>query len=126
MKKIIFALISLTLLVTSCQESKKEKFEREAKELTKECPITYSPYVQLDSMVYLPERNINKYYYTVSGQMDNEKAIRDSEKDIVGEVSNSVELKEYKDFNTSIEYIYRSAQNGQILYKVMVTPEEYK
>lgn len=126
MRKIILPLFLSVLLFSSCQESKKQKFERKAKEWTKECPIPYTTNVQLDSVVYLPDKNINQYYYTVSGEMDDANTIRNSAKDIVGEVSNSVELKEYKDFNTSIEYIYRSAQNGDILYKVMVTPEDYK
>lgn len=126
MKKILFSSFLLLLGITACQESKSKKFEREAKEWTSKCPIAYGPYVQLDSMVYLSGKNINQYYYTVSGAMDNTNAIKNREKDIVAEVSNSVELKEYKDFNTSIEYIYRSGTTGEILYKVIVIPDEYK
>lgn len=133
MKKVfIFSgmLLFLFLFVISCQESQTKLFERLAKEQTRRCPIQIEEFIVLDSVKYLPEENIYRYFYTLSGEYDDIGYIQENkqalEKELTNGVINSIDLKAYKDFNTILEYIYFSSSSSSEILKISVGPQEYK
>lgn len=116
-------------MLTSCQESKEKTFERMAKEFTAKCPQQLGDGVQIDSMKYYKESNTNSYYYTLSGTSDSQDSIikkRSSmESAMIAAVRSSVELKDYKDFKTTIEYIYFSNKTKKELLRISVDAKLY-
>lgn len=125
----IFSLI-LPVCLVSCRESKEKMFERAAREQTAKCPRTINEFTRLDSVVYLSGKNINQYYYTLTGAADDAGSIRENESEmkqaLKNEVINSMDLKEYKDFHTTFEYIYHSQKDQSVLWKIQLTPQAYK
>lgn len=126
MKKNSLLLFILVIGMYACQEPKEKAFERVAREMTEKCPIAFSEYIRLDSVIYLPSKNVNRYYYTLMGERDNIQALDGQEENLKNEVRNSVELKEYKDFNTTIAYTYYSESSGSELMTITIKPEDYK
>ncbi len=130
MKKIVLFAAGIVLFFVSCQESKEKTFERLAKEYTAKCPIKLSTGVSVDSMIYDIKTNTNRNCYTLSGNIDNADSIQKDKKQMeasmIAAVRNSVDLKEYKDFNTTIEYIYFSNKNKAELLRISVGPKLYK
>jgi len=129
MKKIIIPLFIASLLLVSCQESKPKLFERLAKEQTQKCPVVISEGIILDSIVYKSAENINQYYYKLTGIMDDKEKIRDNKEvvkeSLIQDARNTLELKAYKDYNTTLEYIYRSQKDGTEILKVTITSAQY-
>lgn len=130
MKKYIFLLIVSLAIITSCQKSKEKVFEEWAKDYTRHCPVSLDQFTRVDSMVYFPRTNTNCYYYTVMGSMDSADSIQNCKselmKSLIHEVINSIDLKPYKDYHTTLKYIYHSDKTKKELLKITVTPEMYK
>lgn len=123
-----FVLI-LVFLAMGCKESKEKMFGRIAREMTAKCPRAINEFTRLDSVVYLPDGNINRYYYTLTGDADNALSIEANRKEmeaaLTGEVVNSMDLKEYKEYHVTIEYIYFSDKEKTVLFQQKITPAEY-
>lgn len=131
MKKVTyFALLIMVTGFTGCKESKEKMFEKAAKEITARCPRSVNEYTRLDSVVYVPGANINRYYYTLTGAADNAETIlaqkTEMESALLNEVINSLEIKDYKDYDTTLEYIYYSGKNQEILFDLKIAPGQYK
>jgi len=131
MKKL--ALISaglLLLLFNSCQEPREKTFEKLAKEYTAKCPVTIGEGIRIDSMIYNPKTNTNSNYYTLSGRIDSPDSIQKKKQymkdSMIDAVRNSLDLKEYKDFKTTIEYIYFSESTKKELFRVSIDANMYK
>ncbi len=81
-------------------------------------------------MVYDSKTNTNSNYYTISGNIDNQDSIQKNkqymESSMIAAVRNSLDLKEYKDFNTTIEYIYFSERSKKELLRIAISPRLYK
>lgn len=120
---------TIGLLLTACQESREKTFERLAKEYTAKCPQKVGDGVQVDSMKYDKKTNTNSYYYTLSGTVDSADSIakkrNNMESAMIEAVRGSVELKEYKDFKTTIEYIYFSEKTKKELLHISVDAKLY-
>ena len=102
------------LVLTSCQESKQERLEREARELTeKNCPqrITPDGTVILDSIVYHNDSsNEIKYYYTVNTDNDGVLALqlqkKELERQLLSGINNSIDLRHVKEMGVTIVHYY--------------------
>lgn len=130
MRKIKFIVAGLLITLVSCQQPKEKTFERLAEEYTAKCPIILGEGTRIDSMKYNPKTNTNTNFYTLTGTIDNPDSIQKKRADIeismIAAVKNSIELKEYKDFNTTIEYIYFSETTKKELFRIAIGPDLYK
>lgn len=130
-KSKIYIFVVPILAFLSCRPTPENKFERAAAEKTRKCPQVIDEYTRLDSVVYLPGANTNQYFYTLSGDAAANTTIfaankLQMEEILKNEVANSLELKEYKDFQTTLEYIYRSGITGEELLRIRITPDMYR
>ena len=106
--------LSLMLVFTSCQESKTQRLEREARELTeKNCPqrITPDGTVILDSIVYHNDgSNEIKYYYNVNADNDGVLALqlqkKELERQLLSGINNSIDLRHVKEMGVTIVHYY--------------------
>ncbi len=130
MKKELLFAAGILFFFISCQESRDKAFERLAKEYTAKCPIPLGAGIRVDSMVYDSKTNTNSNYYTISGNIDSTDSIQKNkqymESSMIAAVRNSLDLKEYKDFNTTIEYIYFSERSKKELLRIAISPRLYK
>ena len=131
LKSIALVLIACFFLcLTSCQESKKERFTREAREYTeRNCPqrITADGTIILDSLVY-DDSNTMTYYYSVVSDSSQIELLREEQeelrKNIRSGIINSVELKHVKEERVTIVHNYRSTL-GEEIFNFTFTPEDY-
>lgn len=129
MKKTILLSVTIGIILSACQESRENKFERLAKEYTAKCPQEVGEGVRIDSMKYNKKSNTNSYYYTLSGTIDSADSIAKKrgtmESAMIEAVRGSVELKEYKDFKTTIDYVYFSDKTKKELLHISVNAKLY-
>lgn len=121
-----------TLLLASCHfESFEKRCAREAEEYTaRHCPKRLNKYTVIDSLTFDPGTQTFGYYYTLEGDLDNDtiisKDIADSFREqLKKELTNSVELKVYKEKKLNFSYIYISKSTGKVRFKTLFTPEDY-
>lgn len=137
MKKILFILMggALAFSISSCKhENFDERCSREAKEYTlKQCPQRIDKGITLDSMAYhkvgegdnASDRTFT-YYYTFSDIQDSmlnkllkeypdtvRKRFDEFKAAMLQGLTNSVQLKPYKDKGFNFEYIYFSASRNK-------------
>lgn len=132
MKKNFFILI-LPIIVGACAfEDFDKRSAREAKEFTeKQCPRKIDKFTTLDSMIYdIPSKTL-EYYYTLSGDLDNDTIFtigiwNDFKNILLEDVANSVELKRYKEHDVHFCYRYFSEKNGKLKYEATFSPEDYR
>lgn len=87
-------------------------------------------YTMMDSLVFNPQTRTFSYYYCLEGKLDNDTVIT---KDVANtfveqlkkELTNSVELRSYKEKEVNFRYIYLSQKTGQILFEKTFTPADY-
>lgn len=129
MRKIIYYCL-LILFVTSCQKSREQHIEEEAKDMTKMCPITIDEATTLDSMTYSKTDNTINYYYSLGGELDNFDKINPLKSKIVDKqletIRNSVELRKYKEWGVSFKYVYHSMTTKRLLLSMKFTKEQYQ
>lgn len=151
MKQIPFVLIGIAVLFSAISSCKHESFDercaREAREYTqKQCPQRIDSGITLDSMTYkmtgmkenVQERNF-MYYYTFSGKQDSllnkmlkefpdtaRKRLDDFKTALLNGLTNSVQLKPYKDKGFNFEYIYYSKKAKKVLLHYKFTKTDYK
>lgn len=132
MKKYLF-IFALSLMVSACDfEDFDKRSEREAKEFTeKQCPRKVDKFTTLDSMIYdIPTKTL-EYYYTLSGDLDNDSIFtlgiwNDFQQMLLEDVTNSVELKRYKEHNVNFSYRYFSEKTRKLKYEAYFSQEDYK
>lgn len=129
MKRTILYTFITALCLTACHEPKKDAFERLAKDFTTKCPQQVAENIRIDSMIYNKLSNTNSYYYTLSGSMDCADSITKKrpsmENAMIAAVRGSVDLKEYKDYKTTIEYIYFSEKSKKELLHIVVDTKRF-
>lgn len=129
----IISLLSVTaVLLTSCQEKRRARFEREAREYTATyCPQHLDSWTILDSMVFEQAGAGNlKLYYS----LDLDDTLRQSVMNQLGElgdqdlkvVRNSVLFAKYKEAGTDFTYIYHDARRGDKIAEYYFTKKDYK
>lgn len=132
MKKLTI-LLALACL-TACQKSLDERLKDETKEWTEtNCPKQIDEITTLDSMTYDAKRGAVQYWYKVSGMGDSplfwaeaKGRMETIKQEYIKDIRQSTEIKELVARERSFEYIYTSASNGNRLFTVFVTPEDYK
>lgn len=128
MKKYLFvALLSATFM--SCHESLEERAERETKEFTKKnCPMNVSENIVNDSMTFEKATRTIHYYYSLKGRADTTAVdIKKAKEELIKGVKDATSIRKYKENDFNFAYIYYSTKNkGQVLIKIIVTPEDYK
>lgn len=150
MKKILVVLLEISLISSaiSCKhESFDERCAREAREYTrKQCPQRIDEGITMDSLAY---QKIGKgddvkqrkfiYYYTFSGKQDSllnlmitefpdtaRKRLATYKAGMLNALTNSVQLKTYKDKGFDFEYIYYSSREKKIILHYNFTKDDYK
>jgi len=128
--KSIYCFSLLVFALVSCSHNKRDVFMNVAKEYTKKCPVKIANNILCDSMKYDAARNVNTYYYVLSGPLDNSAAVAPNKSQVEGaliqELRNSVDLKPYKDFNTTMQYIYYSNSSHKEIFRVNIPSRLYK
>lgn len=124
--------IMSVLAFSSCQESVRERLERETQEYTrKNCPKPeYQDIIILDSIVcHNDESNDYKFCYSVvadSLQIDflisQKSELNDK---LLAGVINSADLRHVKNAGLNIIYSYYIAETGEHLFDFCFTPEDY-
>ena len=132
---ILIACVSLMLmiLVSSCQESKRERFEREAREFTKKnCPRPeFEDIIILDSLVCHNDSN-NNYTYCYSVKADSimleEMELKHDElkENLLKAVRNSIDLRHVKEEGLNIVYAYYNAETHEKLTEFCFTTKDYR
>jgi hypothetical protein len=132
MKRTLLLLTTALLLLTACQESKRERFEREAREYTaKNCPrAEYEDLIFLDSLV-CPNDGSNTYtlYYSIHGDSAAMADLNEQYDDLyavlLGGVRNSVDLRHVKAEGLDIVYAYYNPETGEEIASFTFKPEDY-
>lgn len=132
---ILAACLALTLMVfvTSCQESKRERFEREAREFTKKnCPRPeFEDIIILDSLVcHNDSNNDYVYYYSVKADSimleEMEKQHEQLKENLLKAIRNSVDLRHVKEEGLNIVYAYYNAETHEKVSEFRFTTEDYR
>ncbi len=135
MKYIKLIIIAYVLIgsLYSCQfENFDKRCMREAKEYTeKQCPRRMDAYTIMDSMIYSSAERTLHYYYTIEGELDNEKMEEADVREelnglLLNHIINAVELKTYKEHKISFCYHYHSQSSGSESLKFLFGPEQYR
>ena len=128
MKK-FWILAVFSILLVGCRESLEDRCAREAKEYTeKNCPMKMDKNVTLDSMSFERDTHTLHYYYTLTGDADNEKIVKELNgmQILKDNLKNSTAMKTYKENHYRFTYTYRSEKDpSHILLEVTLTDEDY-
>jgi len=132
MKRIVLLLMTALLLLTACQESKRERLEREAREFTaKNCPrVEYEDLIYLDSLTCPNDgSNAITYYYSIHGDSaamaDMTTKYNDLYAALLAAVRNSVDLRHVKAEGLDIVYSYYNPETGEEITSFTFTPADY-
>lgn len=104
-------LCSILLFIAAChKETKAERYAREAKETTAQCPMTMDVNTTLDSMTYSVTNHRFTYYYMVNGISDsflvaNEQRLRQQ---VIDRLLNATDMIPYIKDGVSFRYVYRT------------------
>lgn len=131
--KYIVLLLMVSVVVTACQESRRERFEREAREFTKKnCPrAEYLDIIYLDSLVCHNDGNDDYIaYYSVraDSMMLTEMETQHDElhENLLKSVRNSVDLRHVKEEGLNIIYVYYNADTHEKITEFRFMPEDYR
>ena len=133
-KTILYTLFLLSTLgiFSSCQESKGERFEREAKEFTqKNCPsISSDGLIRTDSMVcHNDGKKDMQYFYTILNEETEDVLLRNQENvrvELHRGIINSVDMRHQKEAGLNFHYICRSSKTGKEVLHFVFTPQDYR
>ncbi len=127
----ILALAAVAAM-SSCQESKRERLEREAIEYTeKNCPnMIVKDLIYLDSLVCRNDgKNNYVYYYSVKGDSamyaEMNSKYNDAREMLLKSLRNSVDLRFVKAEGLNIIYAYYDATTHRKIQEYVFTPEDY-
>jgi len=130
--KILIMIVTLLMVLTSCQESKRARIEREAKEFTeKNCPrAEFEDIIILDSLVcHNDDSNDYIMYYSVHGDSTMIAEVKEKQavlyEPMLSAVRNSIDLRHIKAEGLNIVYIYYDAETGKKITEFKFTPKDY-
>ena len=118
MKKTILLLLAASASLCGCmRETKPERYAREAREVTAQCPMALDFYTTMDSMTYVEADNRFCYYYTVSQLSDSlllaqREALRPQLRD---KLLNAPEMRPYIEDGMAFSYVYRNAEGETLM-----------
>lgn len=101
------------------------KFIQLAEKTNQSCPTRINETITLDSTRYNDKSNTVSYFYSVTGELDNpaymnaryatfKQALQDA-------IDNSVDMEEYRNYGTTIRYIYFSGTDKKQLAEFTFT-----
>ncbi len=125
--------IVTALSLVSCQESKRDRIEREAREYTeKSCPrAEFQDIIYLDSLVCHND-SLDNYVYYYSVRADSVMLERmksgydDARRLLLKGVRNSIDLRYIKNERLNIVYAYYDAETHELIQKYVFTPSDYE
>lgn len=124
---VLLPLIGLLLSATGCrrQENKIDRYMREARELTEQCPMMLDACTQMDSLTYNEYGHHFTYNYTVINMPDSFLLNRQTQlrEQLLQRLVNSPEMRPYKEDLMNFYYIYRT--KGKVLLQFGFFPEHY-
>ena len=128
-RKIILPVAAL-LLTASCQESLEDRAEKEASTYTrKNCPVTLTPNIVLDSMTFDRATHTFGYYYTISGELDSQQAMKPElmRGQLQDGLKNMTSARAYMDEGYNFRYVYHSqAEPGLVRFETLFTEKDYR
>ena len=104
-------LSSLLIHCAAChKETKAERYTREARETTAQCPMAIDANTMMDSMTYTPSTHRFTYYYKVNGVSDsvlttNAEMLRQQ---ILDRLLNATDMIPYIQDGVTFRYVYRT------------------
>lgn len=110
----IFSLLLYVVTLSCHKETKAERYAREARETTTQCPMAIDANTTMDSMTYTPSDHRFTYYYMVNGVADsilkaNEEMLRQQ---IHDRLLNATDMIPYIQDGVSFRYVYRTNATG--------------
>ena len=118
MKRLILVVFAFVqMLVSACRkETRTERYAREARETTAQCPMAIDANTVMDSMVYMTDTHCFTYYYKVYGVPDsiliaNKEFYR---RQILDRLLNSPDMLPYIQDKVSFRYIYRMGASSNV------------
>ena len=113
LRKVRDVVLSLLLCVAtlSChKETKPERYARDARETTAQCPMAIDANTVMDSMTYTPSTHRLTYYYKVNGVADsvltdNAEMLRQQ---ILERLLNATDMIPYIQDGVTFRYVYRT------------------
>ncbi len=111
MRKLLIPATIVLIFASAChKETKAERYAREARETTAQCPMAIDANTVMDSMTYTPSTHRFTYYYKVNGVPDsvlmaNAEMLRQQ---ILERLINATDMIPYIQDNVSFRYVYRT------------------
>lgn len=122
MKKNPFVVIWLAGMFALCacsEMTQEERFQKIAENENMKCPKQLGYNTVFDSTRYDAKSNCISYYYTLSRDADNAEKYRKNYKNyrkaLEDNIVNSLEMKAYMDYKTTIKYVYYSDSTKRVL-----------
>ena len=109
-RKVCLCFLLLLLVVACHKETQAERYAREARETTAQCPMAMDANTILDSMTYTITSHRFTYYYMINGISDsllvaNEQMLRQQ---IIDRLLNATDMIPYLKDGVSFRYVYRT------------------
>lgn len=128
MKKTLYLLCTVIILLTGCSDSKKinPMLKATSEEANKQCPVQIDISTILTGTEVLPG-DVLKYNYKLTTKKevtDTVMAKKVFKNRILYQIKNNADLKPLRDLHTSFLYSYKDT-NGKQLFQVEVTYAEY-
>lgn len=130
--KVAACLLVMVMVLAACQESKRDRFAREAREYTeKNCPhAEFGDVIFLDSLTCPNDgSNTLTYHYSIHGDSTDIAAVVNNYNDLfsalLGAVRNSVDLRHVKAEGLNITYTYYNSETGEEITSFSFKPEDY-
>lgn len=134
----LLCLCGFVLLSQSCQESREDRYAREAREYTeRNCPqtITSDGVVTLDSLCYsIPDteepEGMLTYYYSVHTDATG-VAVLLAQRDklyasLLSAIKNNVDMRKTKEDGLTIRHLYRTDSQIDPIFDFRFTKEDYQ
>ncbi len=121
MKKYWIILLAGMAVLTGCSPkmTQEERFLQIAERENQKCPVLMNGTTRFDSTRYDAVNNKVSYYYTMLGKADNAKKFQKNynnyRKALEKSVINSLEMKAYVDYGTTIQYVYYSDSTKSVI-----------
>lgn len=110
-KRIQWTAVLGVLMLCACSPAR--TFKQRAERENAACPLRLNETTVLDSVVYHQTDNVQLYYYSVSGELDNATYLQahyaECQQVLQAGLDGTPEMKAYWDFGTTVKYIYCSA-----------------
>lgn len=121
MKKYWIILLAGMAVMAGCSQkmTQEERFLQIAERENQKCPVLMNGTTRFDSTRYDAVNNRVSYYYTMLGEADNaqkfQKNYNNYRKSLEKSVINSLEMKAYVDYGTTIQYVYYSDSTKSVI-----------